>query len=184
MLFNGFLLGSVLLLCAGSWFFLYAFDRSHERSRSHLIEIPSSARISSVAGYILSFVALAGLSLLLALPATNLPSLAPKNLFEFLNSTPNQTELSPLVSMKQMLNTPQQETLFTATASEAQYFRVAVLDDFDGTTWSTNSRTEAEPERIPAGVQTRRLNSTIQLRSLTRKFLPTFYSTNDVSIVC
>lgn len=172
---------SIVMLCACSWLFLYAFDKGHEKSRAHLIEIPSSARISSVLYGVISFVALVSLSLLMALPATNLPSLAPKNLFEFLDNSPNQTELSPLVGMKQLLDSPTNELLFTASAPEAQYFRTAVLDDFYGDSWSSDSEKESRPETIPPGTATRRIESRIQMKALARKYLPTIYNVQSIS---
>lgn len=179
---SGGLILSILLLCSASWFYLFAFDRGNERARAHVIEIPSAARVSNFTRYVFSLIALIVLSLLLVLPVSSLPSLAPKNIFHFLNNPTQQTELSPLVSMKQQLNSTQREVLFTATSAETQYWRVAVLDDFDGTTWSVNSQTKQAAEKAPVGVQTHALSAYVTLNKLVPKFLPSIYSTQSVSV--
>ena len=171
----------VIAICAASWFYLYAFERGHEASKSHVIKIPQSSQLTNLFQYITSFVALLIISIFLAMPVTNLPSLAPNEVFNFLDSSKDQTELSPLVSMTQQLKDQNTVTLFTASANEAQYWRVAVLDDFDGEQWSANSNTKQKPETIPSSVVQRQLTGTVELKGLAPKFLPTFYSTQSVS---
>jgi len=178
---TGLLTIAILFICGASWFFLYAFDRGHERSRSHIIAIPRSSQMSNIATYLIAFFALGLMSLFLVVPVKNIPSLAPKNVFHFLNGTSDQTELSPLVGMKQQLNGPRTQVLFTATSTEAQYWRVAVLNDFDGETWSLSSRTKQKPETSPDGITSHVTTATVDLTTLAPKFLPTYYSTQSVS---
>lgn len=171
---------TTIIICGASWFFMYAFEIGSESIKSHVVEIPGTSRISNVITYSTTFVVLIILSLISVLPL-ELPSYAPNDIFRFLNNSRTQSELSPLVGMSEHLRNEETQIMFRASANEMQYWRVAVLDDFDGDSWSVSSNSKQEPETIPAGVQTRTLNATITLDNLAAKFLPTFYSTKSVS---
>lgn len=177
---TGVLVFTTIVICAASWFFMYAFEIGSESIKSHIIEIPSVSKITNLLTYSTSFILLIILSLVAVLPL-ELPSYAPNDVFKFLNSSRTQSELSPLVGMSEQLKDEETQILFRATANEVQYWRVAVLDDFDGESWSVSSNNKQEPESIPEGVETRSLNASIQLENLAAKFLPTFYSTKSVS---
>jgi transglutaminase-like putative cysteine protease len=176
-----FLTVSIIVLCAGSWFFLYAFDRESQLDRAHLISIPREASIGNLTRHAVTFLIIILVSLFLVLPVSGLPSYAPKNFFKFLSSSQNQTELSPLVSMKEQLTSPTRQVMFTATSNEIQYWRVSVLDDFDGDTWSITSQDKQKPEQAPAGIATHRVDASVSLVSLAPKFLPSIYSTQSVT---
>ena len=172
---------AILTVSAGAWFFLYSFERAHEHARSHVVPLNPSLHRTNAFIYFGTFCAIVISGLLFVLPISNIPSWAPKTDFDFLDSSSSQTELSPLVSMKQQLKEPNNDVLFTATAPEALYWRVAVLDDFDGDSWSLNSPTKQKPEILPSGIEGRTLKGTVQLTKLASKFLPTFYSTQSLS---
>lgn len=178
---SSFLIVTMFVLFATFWFFLYTFERGHEAAKSHVIEIPKSSYVTNYSQYLISFLAISLVSLLLVLPVTNLPSLAPDDIFKFLDNSKAKTELSPLVSMSQQLKSQERQVLFTATANEAQYWRVAVLDDFDGNAWYVDSQTKQKPEVAPKGVATRQLNASVQLVGLAAKFLPTFYTIDTLT---
>ncbi len=171
----------IFSMCAASWFFLYAFDKGHERSRSHVISIPRSTQVSNLTTYLIAFIVIGIISTLLVVPVKSLPSLAPNNIFQFLNNPSQQNELSPLVGMREQLTKKETQTLFTATSSEAQYFRTNVLTDFDGNNWTTSSKTQQEPEVAPSGVSVRTVDGSVELKALVAKFLPTYYSTQSLS---
>jgi|GEM_PF-5037076 len=174
------LIATTVVICAASWFFMYAFEIGSESIKSHVVDIPKAAKITNLISYITTFFLIAALSMVAVLPL-ELPSYAPNDIFSFLNNSKTQSELSPLVGMSEQLRDEETQVLFTATANEVQYWRVAVLDDFDGESWSVSSNSKQEPEKIPAGVETRNLSASIQLTNLAAKFLPTFYSTKTVS---
>ncbi|HMS24683.1 MAG TPA: DUF3488 and transglutaminase-like domain-containing protein [Acidimicrobiia bacterium] len=172
---------AIVTIAGGAWFFLYSFERAHEHARSHVVPLDPSLHRTNAFIYFGTFCAVAITGLLLVLPISNVPSWSPKTDFNFLDSYSSQTELSPLVSMKQQLKEPNNDVLFTATAPEALYWRVAVLDDFDGDTWSLDSPTKQKPEILLSGIEGRKLKGTVQLTKLASKFLPTFYSTQSLS---
>lgn len=175
-------IASITLLSAGaSWFFLYAFEQGNERAKSHTIAIPKAAQYNNAGRVSIAFLALILLSIFLIMPVAALPSIAPDDIFKFLNNSQDQSELSPLVSMSAQLKRSEQEIMFRAQSNEVQYFRVAVLDDFNGESWSMNSQTKHKPEQIPDTLQTRQLSASIELESLVPKFLPSYYSTQSTS---
>ncbi len=171
----------IIALCGSIWFYLYSFNWTHEHAKAHKISIPSASRVNNYLTYSVSFIVVIALSLALAIPNISLPSLAPKNLFSFLNPAPPQAELSPFVGLRDLLNSPTDDVLFTASATQSQYFRVNVLNVFTEETWRASDEVESPPETIPQGVQTTSVEAKVKLESLSNSLLPTFYSLDSLS---
>lgn len=179
-LLNSFYFLSIVVLCAAGLFYMFSYHRNYEKARSHSVDISSESKISNLITYSSIGSVIIILSLILALPATNLPSLAPENPFDFLNPDP-KTEVTPLVGMRELLQSDTNEVMFEAKTTQAQYWRLAVLDTFTDEVWQTSTEDEAAPEEIPENVEVQQLEAEIEMKELARKYLPTMYSTLDVS---
>lgn len=177
--FNGFYLPALIVLGFASWFFIYSYHRSYETSRSHVIDIAQSNKIQNSIIYVGLVLVIIASSLVLVLPAKNLPSLAPENAFDFLNK--NNAELSPLVDMRALLQGDTNDIMFEANADSAQYWRVVVLNSFSNERWSLTPLANKEPEQIPNGIDAKKVQATVTMRNLSRKYLPTIYTTSSIT---
>ncbi|MFN8016373.1 MAG: DUF3488 and transglutaminase-like domain-containing protein [Acidimicrobiia bacterium] len=170
-----------VIFSIGVIFYLYAFNRGTELSHAHLIGIDKSIKTTNFVQYSSIALAVVILSILVLSPVSTLPSYAPDNLFKSLTNAGTKAELSPLVSMSQQLKSEKTNVLFRATSNEVQYWRVRVLDDFDGKTWRTLQDVKSEPDKPLAGITPRTLKANIELVNLDNSYLPNLYSVQDVS---
>ena len=117
----------------------------------------------------------------IVIPISSLPSIAPKNMLNKLSRNSTITELSPLVSMRAQLKDNNNKLMFTAKTDSAQYFRLGVLNKFDGDTWYYEAPKKNYKEPVLKGLDSRLVNATFELKNLSPKILPSIYNTDSTS---
>lgn len=171
---------AISAFCFASWFYLRTTYKSRISSSANEIHIDAKIKIQSLIKNIVLIVAVITICILVAIPIDP-PSLAPDNLLDRIVNKSATTELSPLVSMRAQLKGNNNDLMFVAKTNSAQYFRVGVLNKFDGDTWSYDSNYGKNTETPVAGRESSVASAQFELKGLEPKFLPTIYNTTDTS---
>lgn len=177
---DDFDIAAISAFCFASWFYLRTTYKSRISSSAHEIHIDAKIKIQSLIKNIVLIVAVITICILVAIPIDP-PSLAPDNLLDRIVNKSATTELSPLVSMRAQLKGNNNDLMFVAKTNTAQYFRVGVLNKFDGDTWSYDSNYGKNTETLVAGRESSVASAQFELKGLEPKFLPTIYNTTDTS---
>lgn len=177
---NDFDLIAIAAFCFASWFYLRATYKSKISVAAHEIHIDSRMKIQGLIKNLGIIIVVITICIVASLPLEP-PSLAPDNLFDGIVRKSATTELSPLVSMRAQLKSKSNDLMFIAKTDKAQYFRVGVLNKFDGDTWSYDSNYDGNTERPIEGRETNPTSATFDLKGLEPKFLPTIYNTTNTS---
>lgn len=177
---DDFDIAAISAFCFASWFYLRTTYKSRISSSAHEIHIDAKIKIQSLIKNIVLIVAVITICILVAIPIDP-PSLAPDNLLDRIVNKSATTELSPLVSMRAQLKGNNNDLMFVAKTNSAQYFRVGVLNKFDGDTWSYDSNYGKNTETPVAGRESSVASAQFELKGLEPKFLPTIYNTTDTS---
>lgn len=177
---NDFDIIAIGAFCFASWFYLRTTYRTRISTSAHEIHVDSKTKIQSFAKNILLIVVVIGICFLISIPIDP-PSLAPDNIFNKITNRSTTTELSPLVSMRAQLKGNNNDLMFIAKTEKAQYFRVGVLNRFDGDTWSYDSKYSKDTDQPVFGREFSPANAQFEIRGLEPKFLPTIYNTTYTS---
>lgn len=177
---NDFDLIAIGAFCFASWFYLRATYKSKISIAAHEIHIDSKIRVRGLIKNLGLIFAVIAICIVVSIPIKP-PSLAPDDLFNGIVRKSATTELSPLVSMRAQLKSQGNDLMFIAKTDKAQYFRVGVLNKFDGETWSYDSNYGGNTDTPVEGRATSPTSATFNLKGLEPKFLPTIYNTTNTS---
>lgn len=177
---NDFDLIAIAAFCFASWFYLRATYKSKISIAAHEIHIDSKIRVRGLIKNLGLIFTVIAICIVASIPIKP-PSLAPDDLFNGIVRKSATTELSPLVSMRAQLKGQGNDLMFIAKTDKAQYFRVGVLNKFDGETWSYDSNYGGNTDTPVEGRATSPTSASFDLKGLEPKFLPTIYNTTNTS---
>ena len=168
------------IFCFLIWVYLRIIYKTKISHLAHRISVEAKTKIWSYLKSPLMALLVLGLSLLLVIPIT-LPTLTSRGIVSTLKSKSTKTKLSPLVSMRAQLKDDENTLLFTAKTDSAQYFRIGVLNRFDGEAWyhQPSSKDNIEPKIVNR--DTKKVKASFNLINLDPEFLPTVYKTDSTS---
>lgn len=174
---------SITLFCLSTWLYLRATYKLNISNSAHKITIDAKTKFSISLKNAFIIFTLIAICIAIVLPISKVPSLniLPDNLIDKFTNKSATTELSPLVSMRAQLKDEQNILLFTAKTDTAQYFRISVLNKFDGETWSYVSPDKQKNEPLIEDRITTDIKASFDIKKLEPKFLPTIYNTISTS---
>ena len=178
---NTFNIPIIALFCFACWIYLRTTYRYKVSNSAHKIQIVNKTKYKIFATNIFATILITTICIAIVIPISSLPSIAPKNMLNKLSRNSTITELSPLVSMRAQLKDNNNKLMFTAKTDSAQYFRLGVLNKFDGDTWYYEAPKKNYKEPVLKGLDSRLVNATFELKNLSPKILPSIYNTDSTS---
>lgn len=93
--------------------------------------------------------------------------------------------MSPLVDIRARLVNQSREVAFVVESPVASYWRMMALDDFDGSTWTVDSRfrpVDGNFRNVPGRPSDTRISHQIKIRSLSSEYLPAAFQPVAIDI--